>query len=245
VQWRDPFRRRGGAPAQRSRHPATYPAARPRARRRLTHERRWCRAEPAVTPQRHHRRLGHVVGAGRAGPRPARPVHQPGAALLGEPPQPLVGGRPRDAHLRRDMGGRTTSLDTLHQEQKPSVTPACSASRSPRPSAIFRSSATAAPTSSGFRLTCRPAVPASRAVVIPSGSGLRRAMATLGPYRESNRRSSMSAACGWTDGAGNPPSASRERARNGDSRHVAGMTSVTLPRPRARRSAPPASASTG
>jgi hypothetical protein len=47
--------------------------------------------------------------------------------------------------------------------------PARSASRSPRPSAISRGSATAASTSSGFRLAWRDAAPAIPARVIPSG----------------------------------------------------------------------------
>jgi hypothetical protein len=46
------------------------------------------------------------------------------------------------------------------------VIPARSASRSPRPLAISRRSVTAASTSSGFRLTKRPTVPASLAVML-------------------------------------------------------------------------------
>jgi hypothetical protein len=54
------------------------------------------------------------------------------------------------------------------------ITPARSANKSLRPSAISRSSATAAPTSTGSRLTCRAAVPGSRAAVMPSGSAFAR-----------------------------------------------------------------------
>lgn len=75
------------------------------------------RPETPVPAQRHDRGLRDRVGAGRARARPRRAVQQTGAALGPIPGQPLVGGGPRNPHLRRDVGGRATREHPLDQLQ--------------------------------------------------------------------------------------------------------------------------------
>lgn len=59
-------------------------------------------------------RVGGRAMRGRA--RPARAVEQPRVALSLPPPNPLVGGRPRDPHLPGHMSDRAAGTDTLDQQ---------------------------------------------------------------------------------------------------------------------------------
>jgi hypothetical protein len=74
-------------------------------------------------------------------------------------------GQPPIAVTKEGIGARQRRHDLAEGGRQPwvanaRITPARAASRSPRPYAISRSSATAASTSSGFRLAWREAVPA-------------------------------------------------------------------------------------
>src|SRR4051794_29427389 len=73
------------------------------------------RTQLGLTPDPFDPTLHHTRCAPRTPMRTARPIPQTRIALSPPTPPPLVRGRPRDPHLRRNMRDRPTTTDPLNQ----------------------------------------------------------------------------------------------------------------------------------